>query len=67
MKKAYVNRKLCVACGCCLAACRLGAVSIFRGVFAVIDESKCVGCGACAKKCPASIITLKEGERNEKR
>ena len=58
MKKANANKELCVACGCCLTACKLNAIKIQKGVFAEIDESKCVGCGMCAKKCPASIIKL---------
>ena len=27
-KKAFVNQNLCVACGCCLTACRINAISI---------------------------------------
>ena len=65
MKKAVVDRKLCVACGCCLTVCKPGAVSIPNGVCAIIDEAKCVGCGMCAQKCPASIITVKEVDSNE--
>ena len=57
-KKAVVDKKLCVACGCCLTACKLEAVSILHGVCAIIDEDKCVGCGMCARKCPASVISL---------
>lgn len=64
-KKAFVNQKLCVACGSCLSACKVGAVSIPRGVCAVIDSMKCVGCGMCAKKCPASIITVSEVKSDE--
>ena len=41
-KKAVVDKKLCVACGCCLTACKLEAVSIPHGVCAIIDEDKCV-------------------------
>ena len=64
MKKAFIDQNLCVACGCCLTACRLNAVSIPKGVCAVVDYSKCVGCGMCAKKCPASLITIKEESAN---
>lgn len=64
-KKAFVHQKLCVACGSCLAACKVGAVSIPRGVCAVIDSIRCIGCGMCAKKCPASIITISEVESDE--
>jgi len=60
MKKANVNQTLCVACGCCITACKKGAVSIPNGVSAIIDTTKCVGCGLCAKKCPAGLITIKE-------
>ena len=56
MKKAFVNIKLCVACGCCLTACKLRAITLPRGVYAVIDEKKCVGCGMCARGCPANCI-----------
>ena len=62
MKKAFVDQKLCVACGCCLTACRLGAISIPRGTHAVIDRKKCVGCGMCARKCPAGLIAIREAK-----
>lgn len=65
MKKAIIDQKLCVACGCCLTACKLGAVTISNGVCAIINEEKCVGCGMCAKKCPASIINVREVISNE--
>ena len=60
MKKAVVNQKLCVACGCCLTACKLKAISISQGIYAIIDRKKCVGCGMCAKTCPASLIVIQE-------
>ena len=65
MKKAFIDQNFCVACGCCLTACKLNAVSISKGVCATVDYSKCVGCGMCAKKCPASLITIKEESANE--
>ena len=65
MKKAFIDQKLCAACGCCLTACRSGAISIPRGVYAVVEKGKCVGCGMCAKECPASIITIREAGSNE--
>lgn len=58
--KAVVNKKVCVACGCCAKVCRKNAIQIINGVYALIDTEKCVGCGLCVKECPASIITLSE-------
>ncbi|MBR5509821.1 MAG: 4Fe-4S binding protein [Lachnospiraceae bacterium] len=57
-KKANINRKLCVACGCCMTACKKEAISIPHGIYAIVDLNKCVGCGMCVKKCPASVISL---------
>jgi len=34
------------------------AVSVPKGIFAVVDLSVCVGCGLCAKECPASVIKV---------
>lgn len=65
MKKAFIDEKLCVACGCCLTACKAGAISIPTGTHAKVDMNKCVGCGMCARKCPASIITVKEVASHE--
>ncbi len=47
-KKYAVIGKNCVACGCCVKVCPLGAVSVWKGVTAVVDDSVCVGCGKCA-------------------
>lgn len=65
MKKAFIDEKLCVACGCCLTACKVGAIRIPTGTHAMVDMNKCVGCGMCARKCPASIITVKEVASHE--
>ena len=57
---AIPDRKTCVACGVCMNACRKGAISIYKGCFAQVEEEKCVGCGLCAKACPANCITIRE-------
>lgn len=62
-KKAVVNTKECVACGCCIKVCPRNAISIPKGIHAVIDRELCVGCGKCAKECPASIISLEVTEQ----
>ena len=59
-RKAFIDTDSCVACGCCVKACPLGAVSVFRGVAAQVNADRCVGCGKCAKECPASVITVRE-------
>lgn len=48
----------CVACGCCEGVCPKGAIQVWRGTVARVDEEKCVGCGKCEKVCPAAVITL---------
>ena len=61
MKKLAVpDKKICVACGVCLKACRKEAISIYKGCYAQVEEEKCVGCGLCAKACPAGCITVLE-------
>lgn len=59
-KQAFVDTDHCVACGCCVKVCPLGAIQVDRGLYAQVDGSKCVGCGKCARECPASVITITE-------
>ena len=58
-RRAWADPAACVACGCCLKVCPVGAITIRRGIRAEISD-RCVGCGKCAKECPASIIELRE-------
>lgn len=60
LRKAQVSQDECVACGCCVKVCPLNAISIHKGIKAVVDINKCVGCGKCAKECPASVIEIQE-------
>lgn len=62
-RKAVVNSKDCVACGCCIKVCPRNAISIPKGISAKINRDLCVGCGKCAKECPASIIELEVAEQ----
>ena len=59
-KRAVVDQRLCVACGCCVKVCPMKAIEIFKGIMARVIPEKCVGCGKCARECPASIIELEE-------
>ena len=61
-RKAQVDSAVCVACGCCVKVCPLGAIQIMKGIMAEVDMTKCVGCGKCAKECPASVIIIREVE-----
>ena len=59
-RKAVVVQSECVACGCCVKVCPMGALEINHGLYAQIHVDKCVGCGKCAKECPASVIEIRE-------
>lgn len=61
-KRAVIQKKNCVACGCCVKVCPRAAISVPLGIHAEIDYGLCVGCGKCVKECPASIITLEVAE-----
>ena len=59
-RQAVVEEKECVACGCCVKVCPLGAIQVWQGVTARINPAQCVGCGKCVRECPASVIRLQE-------
>ena len=61
-KRAVIDKSHCVACGCCVKACPLGALSVRFGVYAHVEYDRCVGCGKCAKESPASVIEIKQEE-----
>lgn len=61
-RKATVSIKECVACGCCVKVCPRNAITIYKGIYAVVDKELCVGCGKCVKECPASILSLEVTE-----
>lgn len=54
----------CVACGSCVKVCPMSAISVWKGVKAVVDKARCVGCGKCAGECPAGTIELLNREVN---
>ena len=61
-RKAVVEERDCVACGCCFKVCPLGAIQVLHGITARMNPGKCVGCGKCVRECPASVIRLQEVE-----
>ncbi|MDR0453459.1 MAG: 4Fe-4S binding protein [Deferribacteraceae bacterium] len=48
----------CVACGACAPKCPSGSISIYKGLYAVINPEMCKGCGICAKSCAANVIRV---------
>lgn len=62
-RKARVDARVCVACGCCIKVCQKNAIAVPQGVCAEINSELCVGCGKCARECPASVITLEVTEQ----
>lgn len=60
IRKAEILQEECVACGCCVKVCPRNAITINKGLYAVVNLQTCFGCGKCAKECPASVITIKE-------
>ena len=57
-KKAKVFMDECVACGACVNVCPVGAIRIFKGIWAVPDSGRCIGCSRCEAICPASAISM---------
>ena len=49
-----VKKDKCVACGACVDACPVDAISIKD--IAVIDEATCIDCGTCISECPSEAI-----------
>lgn len=57
-RHAVVDIADCVACGTCEDVCPRGAIHIYQGQYAKVQEERCVGCGKCAQECPASLIKV---------
>jgi ferredoxin len=58
IRKAAIDTKSCVACGCCVKVCPKAAVKVIKGIYAQVDGNLCAGCGKCAAACPASVIEI---------
>ncbi|NIZ40717.1 4Fe-4S binding protein [Entomospira entomophila] len=48
----------CVSCGECSLICPVQAITMDRGLTAVVNSTICVGCSQCATSCPAGVITM---------
>ncbi|MDD4051650.1 MAG: 4Fe-4S binding protein [candidate division Zixibacteria bacterium] len=55
---ARANEEACAACGTCVEACPIKAISRDADGPTVVDEAVCIGCGVCGVKCPHGALTL---------
>lgn len=62
LKRVAIVGPDCVACGNCVKYCPFGAMTIYKGLYAKVDESKCKGCCQCAIACPADVIVCEKKE-----
>ncbi len=54
---AIVNAETCNACGECIQACPLDAISIQENM-AKVDPETCGDCGACVDVCPTESLSV---------
>lgn len=57
-RKAFVEQSDCVACGCCVKVCPLGAIQIIKGVMAQVEKSPGIGLTTAHSSIPAQLSLL---------
>ncbi len=65
MSKLLINDERCKACGYCVEACPVGALSLQRVEgklydVSVVDPDKCITCGSCYRVCPDLCFEIVE-------
>ena len=59
----YIDPRLCIGCGACVAACPEGDVlGVVGGTATVINGMRCVGHARCEVACPVGAITVGLGD-----
>lgn len=53
-----IDSNTCVACGACIGACPVQAISFGADGKAVIDPNICIKCGTCVGICPVNAISM---------
>jgi len=53
----FVKIEKCSACGACIEACPVDAISM-KNEAAFVNKHKCIGCASCIAACPESAIDL---------
>ncbi len=57
LRKAVVNREICMGCGDCCSACVYRRIRI-DGRGKAYVKHRCSGCGACMNACSSHAITM---------
>jgi hypothetical protein len=62
--KPNIISKNCTACGCCIAICPVGAISLKKEK-AFINQALCIGCGDCICACKFDAVYINWQEEPE--
>lgn len=60
LRPTIIDKK-CTACGCCIASCPVGAITL-KSNKAFIDQKLCIGCAECICACKFDGVYINWGE-----